>query len=58
MLLEKNGSVSIQKFFQIFPTEMYKVSKDLSLSTTVELLTHRNKQDYNLRNNAEFTIPV
>ena len=37
---------------------MYKVSKGLSPPIIMELFKPRDKQHYNLRNNAEFTISV
>ena len=38
--------------------EMYQVSKGCSPSITTELFEHREEQRYNLRNNADFTIPA
>ena len=62
-LLGKNGPVSVHnRNFQILATEMYKLKsikyKVLSSPIIMELLKPAEKQHYNLRNNAEFTIPV
>ena len=58
-LLEKDRSVSIHtRNLQYLATELYKVKEGLSPSIVTELFEHRDKQHYNLRNNAEFTIPA
>ena len=50
--LDKDGSV------QILITKMYKVSKSLSHPIITETIKPRDEQHYNLKNNAEFTVPV
>lgn len=58
-LFEKDDSVSIHnRTLQILVMEMYKMSKGLSPSIITELFKHRDKKHYNLKNNAEFTIPA
>ena len=58
-LLKKDGSVSIHnRNLQILADEMYNVSKGLSTPIITELFKPRDEQHHNLRNNAEFTIPV
>ena len=51
-MLKKGGPVSI------ISSEMAKVSKDHYPSIITELFKPRGKQNNNLLNNAEFTIPV
>ena len=56
-LLEKDGSVSIHnRNLQILPTEIIKVSKNLSI-TIVKDIFQRKESPYDLRNNMEFTVP-
>ena len=58
-LLEKDASFSIHnRNLQILATKMRKVIKGLSSPINTELFKPRDEQHYNLRNNAEFTIPV
>ena len=58
-LLEKDGSVSIhQRNLQVLVTEMYKVRKGFSPAIITELFEHKEEHYYNLRNNAEFSIPA
>ena len=55
---KKDGSVSIHnRNLQFLATEIYKISKGLSLLILTELFKHRDEQ-HNLRNTAEFTIPA
>ena len=58
-LLEKGGFVSIHnRNLQIPATEMCKARKGLSPPVMMKLFKARNKQNYNLLNNAEFSISV
>ena len=36
---------------------MYKIKNDLPPLTVTELFEQKNEQDYDLRNNSQFTIP-
>ena len=54
-LLEKDGSVLIHnRNLQILATEMFKVSKNLSI-TIVKDIFQRKESPYDLRNNMEFS---
>ena len=59
VLLKKDGSFSIHnRKHQVLATEIYKVSKGPPPPIMTELFKPRDEQHYNLKNNAEFTIPV
>ena len=57
-LQKKYSSVSIQETdIQILATEMYKVSKSMSLPQITKLFERKNEHPYNLRHNAKFLQP-
>ena len=57
-LLEKHGSVPIyNRNLQTLANKTYKIKNDLSPVIVLELFEKKNEQHYDLRNNAQFTIP-
>ena len=59
MLLEKDISVSIHdRNIQCPPTEMYKLSNELSPPIVSNIFTQQNCHSYNLRLNSQFSRPL
>ena len=55
--MEKDNSVSVHNGnIQILATDMYKIKRNLSLLTVIDLFEQWNEQHYDLRINCQFAI--